>query len=382
MIHSELLNALQMVADEKSIDLADLIETIEEAVTKAASKRLNRENLDARFDRDKGKFDLYEILEVVDAPEKDAEQISAEEAAALDPAASVGDMVRRHVEMEDLGRIAAQSVRQMIHKKGRELEQMRLENELKSRIGSMVSGKVLRRAADGYLIDLGDAEAILPKIEQVAQERLERGRTVKLIITGVTSGRGEPLVTVSRRHPDLLAKLMEIEIPEVADGVVEIVGLARDNQGRSKVAVRSGKPDVDPVGSCVGTRGNRIQMIMKELSGEKIDVFEWSDNPEKLIALALAPARNLDVILLKNEKKAYVVVPDDQLSLAIGKKGSNIKLAVKLTGWDLDVMSAAEYQELKGRLGKGKPNGGGKPGPGGGAPDDDPPSPPAKVSES
>lgn len=380
MIHSELLNALQMVADEKSIDLADLIETIEEAVTKAAAKRLNRENLDARFDKGKGKFDLYEILEVVDAPEKGAEQISAEEAAALDPAASVGDMVRRHVEMEDLGRIAAQSVRQMIHKKGRELEQMRLENELKSRIGSMVTGKVIRRAADGYLIDLGDAEAILPKIEQIAQERLERGRTVKLIITGVTSGRGEPLVTVSRRHPDLLAKLMEIEIPEVADGVVEIVALARDNQGRSKVAVRSGKPDVDPVGSCVGTRGNRIQMIMKELSGEKIDVFEWSDNPEKLIALALAPARNLDVILVKNEKKAYVVVPDDQLSLAIGKKGSNIKLAVKLTGWELDVMSLAEYQELKGRLDKGK-TGGGKTGPGD-APDEDPPPPPAKVSES
>ncbi len=349
---SDLLNALKMVADEKSMGLDDLIATIEEAVTRAAVKRLDRENLEARFNKDEGGFELYEQMEVVESVTYPKLQIDCEEAKEIDPDAELGTMLNRPVEMEDLGRIAAQSVRQMIHKKGKEAEHIRLSQEYSSKIGEMVTGVMSRRAGDGFIFELGDAEAILPPEEQLANDRFDRGRHVKLIIVDVSQSHREPVVVVSRTHPALLRKLLELETPEIGEGIVEIVDVVRDPFGRGKVTVRSSKKEVDPVGACVGVRGGRIQPIVRELSGEKIDVIQWSDDPKKLIAAALAPAKDIKTVMInEKEKSAEVIVPDDQLSPAIGKKGVNVKLAVKLTGWELDVMNAEEYKHKKGRLG-------------------------------
>ncbi len=342
---SELINALKMVADEKSINIGDLIETIEGAVSTAAAKRLNRNNLEAKFNGEKGEFDLFEILKVCERVEDPLLQINADEALKIDDKARIGSTVWRHVEMEDLGRIAAQSVRQMIHKKGRELELDRLFASYRSRIGEMVTGRMIRKSHENYIFSLDDIEALLPTDEQLALDNLERGRHVKLFIIDVSFATREPLVIVSRSNPDLLRKLLELETPEIIEGHVEIVAVARDYTGRSKVAVRSKKPDVDAVGSCVGVRGGRIQPVVKELSGEKIDVFNWSDDPKKLISSALTPAKNIEVIPARDEKKAYAIAPDDQLSLAIGKKGVNVNLAVNITGWQLDVLSRREYEE-------------------------------------
>jgi len=344
-----------MVADEKSMQLDELISTIESAVTIAATKRLERDNVMAEFDSEKGEFDLFESLEVTDHVDDPATQMDIAVAKEIDPDASVGSAIRRRVEMEDLGRIAAQSVRQMIHKKGREAEAHRLFLDYSKRKGEVVTGTVIRKVDGGYLIDLGDVEATLPPPEQLMGERLERGRHVKVVIAEVAEGKREPLVDVSRTHPALLRKLLEIETPEIAEGVVENVALVRDPSGRSKVAVRSRKKDIDPVGACVGVRGGRIQPIVRELGGEKIDVFAWSDDPKKLIADALTPAKNLRVILSEKDRSADVIVQDDQLSPAIGKKGVNVRLAVKLTRWELDVMSQKEYDEKKERLKKFAP---------------------------
>jgi len=342
---TELLNALNMVANEKSIDIDDLIETIEGAVSFAASKRLERDNLEAKFDREKGLFDLFEILKVCESVQEPKLEINVADAEKIDSQAHIGISVRRRVELAGLGRIAALSVRQMIQKKGRELELDRLYAYYRQKIGSATTGRLIRKSHDNYVFSLEGIEAILPPDEQLTNDRLERGKNIKLLVIDVSFTRKEPVAIVSRTHPDLLRKLLELETPEIVEGHVEIVALARDFAGRSKVAVRSKKPGVDPVGACVGVRGGRIQPIVKELANEKIDVFCWDDDPKALIASALVPAKNVEVIPAREEKKAYVIVPDEQLSLAIGKKGVNVRLAVKICRWELDVMSRREYEE-------------------------------------
>lgn len=356
---SELLNALKMVADERAIEVGELIMAIEQAVAEAASRRLGRENLTSRFDQARGEFDLFETLEVVDAVSSPRAQIAFDEARALDPAAMIGGTVSRKVAMEGLGRIAALSVRQMIHKKGRELEIDHIVAGYRSRIGQVVTGKMMKKLHDDILIDLGEGvEAILPKAEQSALDRFERGRALKLQIVEARAGKREPLVTLSRIRPELLRRLVETETPEIQDGLVEIVAVARDGSGRSKVAMRGKKGGVDPVGAVIGVRGGRIQPVTRELSGEKIDVFAWSDDPKELIASALTPAKGVTVVIPKEGRRAFAIVPDDQLSPAIGKKGVNIKLAVKITGWDVEALSQAEYDEMLKRLkgaGSGEP---------------------------
>ncbi|MDH5678803.1 MAG: transcription termination factor NusA [Nitrospinota bacterium] len=348
---SELINALKMVADEKAIKIEDLIHIIEEAVTAAAAKRLGKQNLAASFNTDRGEFDLFELLEIKEEATDSNVEISLEEALDYNPSSMLGEMFRRQIQMEGLGRIAAQSVRQMIHKKGKELELDRIYAQLKNREGEVTSGKMVKRAGDGYLFEIDVADAILPKEEQLDLDRIERGKRIKLLIIGAERGKKEPIAIVSRNRPPLLRRLLTIESPEVADGQVEIVDIVRDRTGRSKVAVRSRKQGVDPVGSCVGVRGGRIQPIVQELSGEKIDVFEYSDDPAVLIKRALTPARDLMVIPIAGIRKACVVAPESQLSPAIGKKGVNIQMAQRITGWGLDVLSHSQYEERKERLG-------------------------------
>lgn len=347
---SELVNALKMVADEKSMDINVLISTIEEAVLGVASKRFNRDNLQVVFNTAKGEFELYEELEVVDDVEYPLDQIALDKAIALDPSASIGSTVRSRVIMEDLGRIAAQSVRQMIHKKGREAEVHKRFLNYKARIGEMITVKIAKRNDAGVVFELGEIEAIMPQAEQLATDKYERGKNMRVVISEVSEGRREPRVILSRANPALLQKLLEMESPELADGSVEIISMARDQSGRSKIAVRSRKKDIDPVGALIGAQGVRIKPVMKELSGEKIDIFTWSDDPKKLIAAALTPAKGLTVIVSEKRKFAEVIAPDDQLSLAIGKRGCNVKLAVQITHWDLDVMSRKEYEEKIARM--------------------------------
>jgi N utilization substance protein A len=344
---TELVNALKMVAGEKAIKIEDLIQVIEEAVCAAAAKRLERENLAASFDQVKGEFDLFEILEIKELVENGASEISLAAALEINPEARLGEKLRRQVQMEGLGRIAAQSVRQMIHKKGRELEQDRLYAKLKSMVGSVLTGRMIKLAGESYLFETDMAEAVLPKEEQLDLDRLERGKNIKLLLVDAERGKKDPVAIVSRTRPELLARLIAIESPEVAAGEVEIVIMARDSSGRSKVAVRSKKPGVDAVGACVGVRGGRIQPIVAELSGEKIDLFEWTADPVQLMKAAMTPARDLLVIPMGHGKKACVVAPESQLSLAIGKRGVNIRLATRITGWEMDVISRAEYEERK-----------------------------------
>ncbi|MBF0292477.1 MAG: transcription termination/antitermination protein NusA [Nitrospinae bacterium] len=347
---SELINALKMVADEKSMDINVLISTIEEAVLAVASKRFNRDNLQVVFNTAKGEFELYEELEVVDDVEYPLDQIALDKAISLDTSAVIGSTVKSRVIMEDLGRIAAQSVRQMIHKKGREAEVHKRFLNYKARIGEMITVKIAKRNDAGVVFELGEIEAIMPPSEQLATDKYERGRNMRVVIAEVSEGRREPRVTLSRANPALLQKLLEMESPELADGSVEIISMARDQSGRSKVAVRSRKKDIDPVGSLIGAQGVRIKPVMKELSGEKIDIFTWSDDPKKLIASALTPAKGLTVIVSEKRKFAEVIAPEDQLSLAIGKRGCNVKLAVQITHWDLDVMSRKEYEDKLARM--------------------------------
>ncbi len=348
---TELLNALKMVAAEKSMELDDLIATIESAVTSAAMKRLGRENLEVKFNQEKGEFDLFEQIEVTDSVEDPTSQISLEDARGLDESHEAGSFILKHMEMEGLGRIAAQSVRQMIHRKGKEAEHHKLLEEHRQRIGEVITGTMEGRSVGGVLFNLGNVGGILPKEEQVVNDKFNRGQHVKLAIVEVCDRWSDPVV-VSRVAPALLRYLLELETPEIGEGLVEVLNVVRDNAGRSKVAVKSKKLDIDPVGACIGVRGSRIQPIVRELNGEKIDVIAWSDDPRQLIASALAPAKNAKVILHEESKNADVIVPDDQLSPAIGKRGVNVKLAVKLTGWELDVMNEKEYEEKKVRTAK------------------------------
>ena len=350
----ELLNALTMVADERRMELEDLIATIEEAVTLAAIKRLERTNLEALFTKEKGEFTLWEILTVVEDVTHPATEINLADAKVIDEEAEPDGEVRRPVVMEGLGRIAARSVRQMIHKKGREAQTASLREQYRAKVGEMISAKISRKSREGFVFDLGDAEGLLSPEKELAHDRPERGARMKIAIDGVSEERGMPLVTVSRTDPSLLEKLIELETPEIAEDLVTIVAIARDRSGASKVAVSSRKKDIDPVGAIIGARGSRIQPVSKELAGEKIDVFHWSDDLSTLITSALTPAKKMRVILNEKERKADVIVADDQLSLAIGRKGVNVNLAAKIADCSLDVMNEEEFVAKEKRLAKMK----------------------------
>ncbi|MBF0170977.1 MAG: transcription termination/antitermination protein NusA, partial [Nitrospinae bacterium] len=287
---TELINALKMFADEKSMNVDDLVRAIEEAVALAARKRLEQDNLEVVFNRNKAVFELFEVLTVDDGDHMG--DLTPAEARAIDPDAQLGGTVRRYVEMADLGRIAALSVRQMIHKKGREMELIRLAGSYARRAGQMLIARANSKNDDGWWFELGDLSGLMPPSEFLLTDTIERAKEMRVCIVGVDSSRRTPVVTLSRSRADLLLRLMELEVPEMADGTVEVVAISRDNTGRSKVAVRSRKPQIDPVGACVGVRGSRIQPVVKELNNEKIDIFPYSDDPAKMIASALTPAKN------------------------------------------------------------------------------------------
>lgn len=340
----EFLHALDDIASEKDISKDVLLEALETALESAYKKDFgSKENAEVKIDQDSGEVRVIARKDVVEEVEDDNSEISLEHAQNIDPKLEIGDVAEIEITPDNFGRIAAQTAKQVVMQRIREAERDVIYDHYKQKEGEFITGTIQRFHKDYIMIDMGKTEALLPPSEQIDNERYEVGDRIKLFIVEVSSTNKGPRILVSRTHPGLLMRLFEIEIPEIYDGTVEIKEVAREAGYRSKVAVYSENNDVDPVGACVGPRGSRVQAVVDQLDGEKIDIVKWDPDPKVFIANALNPAEVNEVILNEKEAIARVVVPDFQLSLAIGKEGQNARLAAKLTGWKVDIVKESEY---------------------------------------
>lgn len=356
-MNSELLQALDMLEKEKEISKDILFTAIEDSLKAACREHLSKEypgkyeNVVVEMGRDTGDFHCYyerEVVETEDDVEDGSLQISLEEAVKITPSAVVGDMLRTEVNSMEFGRIAAQKAKNVILQKIREEEKSSVYNLYKDKVGQVVTGIVQRYVGNMISINLGKADAQLTEKEIVPEENLRLTERVKVYILGVPETKKGFKILVSRTHANLVRKLFEEEVTEIRDGTVEIVGVAREPGSRTKMAVRSNEPDVDPVGACVGQSGSRVDAVVAELRNEKIDIVEWDENPGNFIQNALSPAKIVAVFVDPEEKTAKVVVPDYQLSLAIGKAGQNARLAAKLTGYKIDIKSETQAKDAPG----------------------------------
>ncbi|MDH3603459.1 MAG: transcription termination factor NusA, partial [Candidatus Tectomicrobia bacterium] len=347
-MNQELLHLLDQISREKGIDNAVLIDAVCSAVLSAARKRFGPfENLDARLDTTSGAITLFspKTVTLEDDIVDDSIEISLEEAQEIDPEAQLGQSIELIHELEDYGRIAAQTAKQVIIQKVREAERDTIYREFVEREGELVNGVVARVEREGNLIvDLGKTEALLPRREQSFREVFKRNERIRAYIIEVKKSSSGPQVILSRTHPGFLMRLFEMEVPEIYESIVEIKEAARDASGRAKIAVYSNDKDVDPVGACVGIKGMRVQSVVQELRGEKIDIIPWIDDEVQFVRNALSPAKVARVYVNQDEKTMQVIVPNDQLSLAIGKRGQNVRLAAKLTHWKIDIMSEDESE--------------------------------------
>ena len=344
----ELLQIADAVAREKSIDREVVIEAMAEAIQKAARSRYGAENeIRARINPQTGEIRLVRLLEVVEQVENDAVQIEVKAAQRRNPAAQVGDLIEDELPPVDFGRIAAQTAKQVIVQKVRDAERERQYEEYKDRIGEIVNGIVKRVEYGNVIVDLGRGEAIVRRDELLPRETFRNGDRVRAYIYDVRREQRGPQIFLSRSHPQFMAKLFGQEVPEIYDGIIEIKAVARDPGSRAKIAVLSNDSSIDPVGACVGMRGSRVQAVVNELQGEKIDIIQWSPDAATFIVNALAPAEVVKVVLDEDAQRIEVVVPDDQLSLAIGRRGQNVRLASQLTGWDIDILTEAEESERR-----------------------------------
>ncbi|MFP4071079.1 MAG: transcription termination factor NusA [Desulfovibrionales bacterium] len=340
----ELKKAIDQISKDKGIDRDLLIDTLEEAVRTSVSKKFgDRMDIEVSFNEDKGEMEVYQFKVVMEEVDDPNTEISLSDAKEHDPNVQIDDELGFRMPIDDLGRIAAQSAKQVIIQRMRDAEQEIIYEEYKDRVGEIMSGIIQRRDRTGWIINLGRTEALLPNDEQIPKERFRRGDRVQAFTIDVRKeGRG-PQIIVSRSHPDYMKSLFKREVPEVDDGTVRILGVSRDPGKRAKVAVHSKDRDVDPVGACVGVRGSRIHNIVQELKGERIDIVLWSPEVATYAANALSPARVSRITVDEEENKLEVVVPDDQLTLAIGRKGQNVKLASKLLGWKIDIFTESRY---------------------------------------
>ncbi len=344
----ELLQIADAVAREKSIEREIVITAMEDAIQKAAKSRYGSENeIRAEIDPDTGDIRLSRLLEVVDGVESEATQISLKEAKKRNPAAEPGDFIAEPLPPLDFGRVAAQNAKQVIVQKVREAERERQFEEYKDRISEIVNGIVKRVEYGNVVVDLGRAEAIVRRDETLPRENFRYGDRVRAYIYDVRREQRGPQIFLSRTHPEFMAKLFAQEVPEIYDNIVEIKSVARDPGSRAKIAVISNDSAIDPVGACVGMRGSRVQAVVNELQGEKIDIIQWSPDAAAFIVNGLAPAEVVKVVLDEDAKRIEVVVPDTQLSLAIGRRGQNVRLASQLTGWDIDILTEAEESERR-----------------------------------
>jgi len=344
----ELLQIADAVAREKSIEREVVLEAMAEAIQKAARSRYGAENeIRARINPTTGEIRLVRLLEVVDQVENDAVQVDLRDAQRRNPAAQLGDMIEDELPPVDFGRIAAQTAKQVIVQKVRDAERERQYDEYKDRIGEIVHGIVKRVEYGNVVTDLGRGEAIVRRDELLPRETFRNGDRVRAYIYDVRREQRGPQIFLSRTHPQFMAKLFAQEVPEIYDGIIEIKAVARDPGSRAKIAVISNDSSIDPVGACVGMRGSRVQAVVNELQGEKIDIIPWSPDAATFIVNALAPAEVVKVVLDEDTQRIEVVVPDDQLSLAIGRRGQNVRLASQLTGWDIDILTEAEESERR-----------------------------------
>jgi transcription termination/antitermination protein NusA len=343
---SDLAKTLDQVSREKGVERGTLIKTLEEAVRAAARKKLGPNyDLEINFNDELGEIEIFEFKEVVETIDNDHLQISLEEAKAVDPEATVGDSLGVKMGTDELGRVAAQSAKQIIMQRLREAERNNVFDDFKDRRGEIVNGIVQRIDKGSLIVNLGRTEAELPQKEQIPKESYKQGDRIRAYILDVKQYSRGPQIILSRTHPNFLAMLFENEVPEISEGIINIVQVAREPGSRAKIAVYSKDSDVDPVGACVGMKGARVQAVVQELKGEKIDIVPWDPDPAKFICNALSPAEIIRVIVDEAEQSMNVVVPDDQLSLAIGRKGQNVRLASKISGWSLDVTSESEYNK-------------------------------------
>ncbi|WP_075980890.1 transcription termination factor NusA [Bacillus massilinigeriensis] len=343
---SELLDALTLLEKEKGISRDVIIEAIEAALVSAYRRNFNQaQNVRIDLNLGVGTMRVFARKEVVDEVFDPRLEISLEDAQRINPNYQLEDVVELEVTPKDFGRIAAQTAKQVVTQRVREAERGIIYSEFIDREEDIMTGIVQRQDAKFIYVSLGKIEAILPANEQMPNEHYKPHDRIKVFITKVEKTTKGPQIFVSRTHPGLLKRLFEIEVPEIYDGTVEIKSVAREAGDRSKISVHSDNPEVDPVGSCVGPKGTRVQAVVNELKGEKIDIVKWSEDPVVFVANALSPSKVLDVIVNEEEKATTVVVPDYQLSLAIGKRGQNARLAAKLTGWKIDIKSETDARE-------------------------------------
>jgi N utilization substance protein A len=338
---------IEQLAKDKGIDRDTIIGALEEAMRQAARKKFGQEKeIEARFNAENSEIELFEFREVVEQITDPANQILLERAREFDPDAEVGDEIGVKLDTADFGRILAQAAKQVIIQRVRDAERDIVYEEYKDRKGEVVNGIVRRFEKGALIVDLGRAEAVLPVKEQVPRENYRPGDRIRAYVLDVNNHTKGAQIVLSRASIHFLSKLFAQEVPEIYEGIVTIVSAAREPGGRSKIAVASRDGDVDPVGACVGMKGSRVQSVVQELRGERIDIVPWSPDSARYVCSALSPAQVSKVIIDEAQKSMDVIVPDDQLSLAIGRKGQNVRLAVQLTGWKIDIKSESKMREL------------------------------------
>jgi N utilization substance protein A len=343
----DLNRVIEQVSKEKGIDRQVIVDALKDAMLSAAKRTYGPEKkIEAQWNAEIGEVELFEIRTVVDEVQDAENEVTLAEARrTIDPEAEVGDELLAKLPPEKFGRIAAQAAKQNIIQRVRDAERDSIFKEFKTRKGELATGTVQRFEKKNIIVNLGRADAILPEKEQIPRERYRQGDRIRAYIVDVELSSRGPQIILSRTHPGLLIELFRQEVPEIYEGIVEVKGAAREPGGRAKFAVTSHDRDVDPVGACVGMRGTRVQAVVQELRNEKIDIVEWTVDPAEYVCRALAPAKVSRIILDEDEHAMEVIVPDDQLSLAIGKKGQNVRLASRLTGWKLDVRSESEAED-------------------------------------
>jgi transcription termination/antitermination protein NusA len=342
----ELKRLIDQVSRDKGIEKELLIGAIKDAIRSAAKKKYgSRLEIEVEYRDDTGEIEVFQYKEVVEQVQDPNQEISLEEGRKLDPECEIGDSLGFKMDASAFGRIAAQSAKQVIMQRMKDAERDLVFEDYKDRKGEIINGIVQRLDPEGIIVNLGRTEALLPPMEQVPRETYHKGERIRAYVLDVKRQTRGPQIILSRTHPQFLVALFDAEVPEISEGIVQVLGCAREPGSRSKIAVSSRDSDVDPVGACVGMKGARVQNIVQELRGEKIDIIPWHPDPAKFATNALSPAQVSRIILSKDSQTMEVIVPDDQLSLAIGKRGQNVRLASRLVGWKIDVKSESKYSK-------------------------------------
>jgi N utilization substance protein A len=345
-MNAEFIRALDVIQEEKSIDKEELIQAIEVAISTAYKKHYgNAQNVEININRVDGDIQVFTMQEIVEVPENDQNEISLEKAREFDPTFELGDFYRKEVRPKDFGRIAAQNAKQLIIQRIKEAERNIIFNTFLEKQDEVLTGIVKRMDKGIVYVDIGKLEAAMLPSEQAVGEEYVMNQRLKVYVLAVKKTTKGTQVNVSRTHPGLIKRLFESEVPEIFEGLVDIISISREAGSRTKIAVKANNEEIDPVGACVGQKGMRVQNIINELNGEKIDVIKYSDDIEEYLTNSLSPAKVLRIIPNKDEKTAIAVVDDYQLSLAIGKEGQNVRLAAKLTSWKIDIKSQSTFDE-------------------------------------